>query len=84
MPFFQSALVAFVSAEFVGYVAAEMNIAPADIRLLKCAAASTGGIITAFATADPGGGLLSLGMGAAYLGGLNPLHFVVESSTKKR
>ncbi len=79
MPFGQSIIVAFIASEVAGYVAEQFSISPKDIRLTKCIVATGVGVTTAVATADPIGGVGTIVMGAAYLGGHDPFFLVSEA-----
>ena len=79
MAFGQSLIVAFVASEAAGYIAEKRNVSPKDVRLTKCIVATGTGFIAAIATADPVGAVGTTVLGAAYLGGYDPLYLVGQS-----
>jgi hypothetical protein len=79
MSFGQSIIVAFIASEVAGYVAEQLNTSPNNVRLTKCLVGTGAGVITAFATADPLGGVGTIVIGVAYLGGHDPFFLVSEA-----
>lgn len=76
MPLGQSIIAGFIASEVIGYIAEQCNVSNQNVRITKCVVAAGVGTIVATATSDTLGIIGVMALGAAYLGGYDPLYIV--------